>query len=249
MQTRRNGTTGAKRAAGVLAILMLAVPAFAVDIIDDPIQIDERAAQLVQTTNSLCWEMYRFHQQQPDYRQSYREAKEIWSRAGELRDALRAGRPIETAVLMRQVTEMNETFAQLESTLAKWGPGDRSFAFPNGGPEPRTVITPGAEVDVPFFGGVRAGRSQVVVTDDGPPRLERRRLHPNARGSKRSLEREVAAVKVAMSYMVEDAGTTTAPNSPPPGSPAASGPVSQAPAPDSGPGVPQKIIPSSAKNP
>ena len=33
------------------------------------------------------------------------------------------------------------------------------------------------------------------MTEEGPPFLERRRLHPNSRGSKRSLERELAAVK------------------------------------------------------
>ncbi|MBI3863345.1 MAG: hypothetical protein HY290_15755 [Planctomycetia bacterium] len=249
MQTRRNGMSAAKAAGGVLAVLMLAVPVFAVDIIDDPMQIDERAAQVVQATNSLCWEMHRYHQQQPDYRQSYRAAKEIWSRAGELRDALRAGRAVETEVLLRQVTEMNETFAQVEKTLSKWGPGDRSSAAPNGGPGQRTVVTPGAEIDIPFFGGVRVGGPQVVVTDDGPPQLERRRLHPNSRGSKRSLERELAAAKVALSYLVEDAGVSNQPNSAAPGAPAASGPVPQPPVPDSGLGEPQKIVPPSTKKP
>jgi hypothetical protein len=232
----------------MLAALTLAGPVFAVDIIDDPMQIDERAAQLIQTSNSLCWEMHRFHQQQPDYRQSYRAAKEIWSRAGELREALRA-RPVETEALMRQITEMNEMFAQVEKTVSKWGTGDRSFVAPNNGPQQRLVVTPGAEIDIPFVGGVRVGRPQVVVADDGPPQLERRRLHPNSHGSKRSLERELAAVKVALSYLLEDATVNMEPNSDASGAPAATNAVPQAPAPDAALGDPQNIIPPSTKKP
>src|SRR4029077_18129659 len=104
----------------VLAVWGLAGSALAVDIVDDPAQIDERAAQIVQTANSLCWEMHRYHRQQPDYAQAYRTAKDVWARAGELRDALLA-RPVETEALMQQVTTMNENFRQLEQTLAKWG--------------------------------------------------------------------------------------------------------------------------------
>ena len=248
MRTLRNGIRATTTAAGVIAVLLLAGPASAVDIIDDPLQIDERAAQLVQASNSLCWEMHRFHQQQPDYRQSYRAAKEIWSRAGEMRSALRAG-PVETEVLLRQATEMNEIFAQVEKTLATWGPGDRSSVPPNGGPGQRTIVTPGAEIDIPFVGGFRVGDPQVVVTDDGPPQLQRRRLHPNSRGSKRSLERELAAVKLALNYLQEDATATTQPNSPAPGAPPATTPVPAPPAPESTLGDPQKIAPPATKKP
>src|SRR5258708_18253871 len=157
--------------------------------------------------------MHCLHQQQLDYRQSYRGAKEIWLRTGELRDALRAG-PVESEVLMRQMTELNDIFTQVEASLSKWGDGDRSLVAPNGGPGLRTVVTPGAEVDIPFVGGFRVGSPRVVVTDDGPPQLERRRLHQNSHGSKRCLERELAAAKVAMSYMLEDAGVTTDVNLP-----------------------------------
>jgi len=243
MFMRRNGIRATTAAAGILATLTLAVPAFAVDIIDDPMQIDGRATQLIQTSNSLCWEMHRFHQQQPDYRQSYRAAKEIWSRTGELRDALRAG-PVESDVLVRQMTELNDIFTQVEKSLSKWGDGDRSLVAPNGGRGQRTVVVPGDEVDIPFVGGFRVGGPRVVVTDDGPPQLERRRLHPNSHGSKRCLERELAAVKVAISYMLEDAGVTTQQNAP-----ADNGAVPQPPAPGSTLGDPQKIIPPATKKP
>jgi len=243
MFLRRNGISTTTIAAGLLATLTLAVPAFAVDIIDDPMQIDERATQLIQTSNSLCWEMHRFHQQQPDYRQSYRAAKEIWSRTGELRDALRAG-PVESEVLVRQMSELNEIFTQVEMSLLKWGDGDRSLVAPNGKPGQRTVVVPGDEVDIPFVGGFRVGGPRVVVTDDGPPQLERRRLHANSHGSKRCLERELAALKVSMSYMLEDAGVTTDANLP-----ADNSAVPQPPAPGSELGSPQKIAPPAPKKP
>src|SRR5262245_59289405 len=170
-------------AAGVLAVLMCAAPVLAVDVLDDPVQIDERAAQLLQTSNSLCWEMFRYHQQHPDYRASYRAAKDLWSRAGELRDALRTG-PVETEALAQQVSQMNETFAQFERSLSKWGDGDRSLV-PVGGGGPRTVVTNGVGVDLPFL-GVRVGGPRYIVTDDGPPPFERLKLHANSRGSRRS---------------------------------------------------------------
>jgi hypothetical protein len=247
MRMRQSGTRAAMAAGGVLAILMWAVPVFAVDVVDDPLQIDERAAQLLQTSNSLCWEMHRYHQQQPDFRSSYRAAKEIWSRAGELRDAVRAG-PVETEVLAQQLTQMNETFVQLEKSLAKWGDGDRSPAPPNEGRGPRTVETPGAEIDLPLI-GVRLGGPRYVVADDGPPPLERRRLHPNSRGSQRSLERELASVKVSLSYLLEDAGVPVEPTRPQTGPGAATGPVPQPPQPGPELGEPEKIVPPSAKKP
>ena len=242
MRTQRIGIGSITTVLGLLATMAFAMPVFAVDIIDDPMQIDERATQLIQTSNLLCWEMHRYHQQQPNYRESYRAAKELWSQAGQLRDALRAS-PVETEVLMRRCTEMNEIFAQLENTVSKWGPGDTSLAA--AGPGPRTVVNPGVVVDIPFV-GVRVGGSQVVV-DDGSPQLDRRRIHQNARGSKRSLEREMAAVKVALSYLLEDAGVT--PNAPPAGSPTLASPVPQAPAPAPGLGDPQEVVPPSPKKP
>jgi hypothetical protein len=247
MQTSRNALL-VTVAAGVLAVLMCARPAFAVDVLDDPVQIDERAAQLLQTSNSLCWEMYRYHQAQADYRAMYRAAKDIWSRAGELRQALRTG-PVETEALGQLVAQMNETFGQLEKTLSRWGDGDRSQVPLAGGGGPRTVVTTGGVgIDVPFV-GVHVGGPRYIVTDDGVPQLERLRLHPNSPGSRRSLERELAAVKVALKYLQEDAGMageTNAPG-PAPAAPDASGPVPQPPDPDTTLGEPEKISPPSAK--
>jgi hypothetical protein len=177
----------------MLAVLMLAGAGFAVEIIDDPIQIDERAAEIVQTSNSLCWEMHRYHRQNPDFPQAYKAAKQLWSQASALRDALRAG-PMESDSLTPQVAQMNENLTQIENSLANWGDGDRSQVPLNNGSTPRTVLTPGVGVNVPFV-GVHVGAPRYVVTDDGPPTLQRRRLHPNSRASKKSLEREIAAVR------------------------------------------------------
>jgi hypothetical protein len=225
-------------AAAALAVLICTRPALAEDVIDDPVQIDERVAQLLQTSNSLSWEIFRYHQQQPDYPESYRAAKQIWSRAGELREALRAG-PVETEALVRQITQMNETLAQLEGSLSQWGDGDRSLV-PAGGGGQRTVVTSRAGVDLPFL-GVHVGRPRYVVTDDGPPQLERRKLHPNSPGSSRSLERQFAAVRVALEYLEEDVRLT--------GDATATGPARQPPDADTTLGEPVKIAPRSTKKP
>lgn len=229
----------------LFAVLLFPVPGFAVDIVDDPIQIDERAAQLLQVSNSLCWEIYRFHQQQPEFPQTYRAAKEIWSRTADLRTAMRNG-PLETDSLLQQVSQMHELFTLVENSLSKWGDGDRSSLGPIGGSGPRPVLTPGVAIDIPFV-GVRVGTPRVAVMDDNVPQLERRRLHPNSHGSKRSLERELAAVKVAFSDLREDAGLTGLPV---PALPSASppiGPVPRPPQPDPDLGEPQKIQPSPVK--
>jgi hypothetical protein len=88
----------------------------------------------------------------------------------------------------------------------------------------------------------------------------RRRLHPNSHGSKRSLERELAAVKVAVNYLVEDAGMSgqAAPPVPTPASAASSAGSSTGPVPNppdagdttpasSNQGEPVKIGPKAAK--
>jgi hypothetical protein len=234
----------------MLAILGLSRTGFAVDILDDAVQMDDRVAQVVQASNALCWEMYRYHQQNPDYTQGYRAAKQLWSRAGGLRDALRAG-PVETEAFVQEVAQINELFSQIEKTVSTWGDGDRTPLLANNGRNPPPdrsprVVDPGVSVNLPLVGGVQLGRPRMVVTEDGQATLERRRLHPNSRGSKRSLEREVASLKVAVSYLVEDSGVT-ADTAPATGSPA-KGPVPNPPE-ENELGEPQKIVPPSAKKP
>jgi hypothetical protein len=204
-------------------MLVLARPGLAVEVLDDQMQIDERAAQIVQTSNSLCWEMYRYHQMQPDYAQAYRAAKQLWAQAGALRDTLWAG-PMESEALAQQVQQMADLLDRVEKTLAKWGDGDRSLVPSNAGPGMRTIVTPGASVDIPFV-GIQVGGPRVAVVEDGAPVLERRRLHANSRGSKRSLERELAAVRVAFGYLQEDSGVTATPLPPAPGRAPSGGPV------------------------
>jgi len=112
-------------------------------------------------------------------------------------------------------------------------------------------VTPGVSVQIPFI-GVQVGSPRMAIVEDGPPLLERRRLHPNSRGSKRSLEREFAAMKVAVGYLNEDTGisATAAPASAAPASAAPTGnpPVPQPP--DAGPvlGDPVKIGPLLPEN-
>ena len=244
MQFRRNRTS----AMMVVLGLLLASPVRAVDVVDDPTQIDERATQLIQTSNSLCWEMHRFHQQQPGYRESYRAAKELWSQAGQLQEAIRSG-PVETELLLRQITVMNDLFTQVKATLSKWESGDRSLIAGGGEPVQRTVVTPGVAVDIPFIGLRVGGGQEVVVTNESPEQIERKRLHPNSRGSKRSLERELAAVEVALNYLSEDAGMPVQNSSATTGATSETGPVPLAPTPDPKNAETQNVVPAAEKKP
>jgi hypothetical protein len=193
--------------ATLLATLSAPQRAMAVDILDDPIQIDERVTQLIQTSNSLCWEMYRYHQKQTDFTDNYRAAKQLWTQATQIQEAIRTG-PVETQLLQQRMTELNQGFTQLEKSLSKWDTGDRTSIPMTSGPTLREVVAPGTSVDLPLL-GIHVGGPDVVVTEDGTPQLQRLRLHPNSHGSKRSLEREVAAVKVALSYLSEDVGVSS----------------------------------------
>ena len=223
------------RCASVLSawglLLTLASPAFAVDIIDDPAQIDERVTQLIQATNSLCWEMYNYHQQQPEFKESYQAVKDIWQKSGQLQEALRTS-TVETEVLNGTLTEMNDSFARTLNTLSGWQSGDQTSVASNAEPALRTVVSPGIGVDIPFV-GIRVGGPDVVVTEQQAPVFQRKRLHRNSRGSKRSLEREIAAVNVALSYLLEDAGLIDASDSLPTNDRPASAPTPKPPQPNS----------------
>ncbi|MBS0204521.1 MAG: hypothetical protein JSS49_16585 [Planctomycetes bacterium] len=217
MKTARSGIRLLATVAvvGILAMAAMAKPARAVEILDDPIQIDDRMTQLIQTSNALCWEMFRYHQQQPNFDEAYRAAKEIWYQADQVQRALRTG-PMETAALIQQASEINQKFTALEKALTKWGDGDRSSLAMNASvPVQRTIVAPGVGVNLPLI-GVHVGGAPVVVDDEVLSPLERHRLHPNSPGSKRSLERELAATKVAVNYLMEDAGVTATANSPTP---------------------------------
>jgi hypothetical protein len=150
---------------------------------------------------------------------------------------------------------MNENLTLLERNLETWGDGDRSQVPPAplaGAPGSRTVMVDrGVGVNLPLLGVHVGGRPRYVVTDDGPPVLTRQRLHPNSHGSKKSLERELAAARTAMNYLMEDGGVSLDPHAAPPArSPAGKGQGAKPPVPnppDSGLGEPVKILPQSAK--
>src|SRR5262249_48974044 len=59
------------------------------EVLDDPAQVDELAANVQKTSNSLCWELHRYHRDKPDFIDAYKQAKEVWEMSGTLRDALR----------------------------------------------------------------------------------------------------------------------------------------------------------------
>jgi hypothetical protein len=186
------------------------------ELSDDPVHLDELAAYLQQHSNSLCWEMHRSHRQQPDFTTAYRAAKEIWSMSGAMRDSLRAG-PIDANTITGDIVRMHELFMTVEKTTSKWGDGLRPAPTRAPGDTRTVVVTPGAgvDIDIPFIGGgVRVGTPRVVVSDQGPSVMDRRRFHPHARGSQRALARELAGVRTGIDYLLEDTGAQS--NSSPP---------------------------------
>ncbi|WP_010586381.1 hypothetical protein [Schlesneria paludicola] len=231
---------------GFLTALALAGPALAVDVVDDPAQIDERVTQVMQTTNSLCWEMYNYHQQQPGFKESYQSLKDIWEKSRQVQEALRTG-TVETEVLNNKLIEMNDSFIGIQKTLSDWQAGDQTSVATNAEPVLRTVVSPGVGVDIPFI-GLRVGGPDVVVTEQPAPVFQRKRLHVNARGSKRSLEREIAAARVAMSYLLEDAGIGEQSDWSATGDRPASAPAPQPPRPDSALKTPSETVPPRVKS-
>ena len=240
--------------------------ASAAEIIEDPIHISELAVYTQQTANSVCWELHRFHQQQPDYPFAYRDAKEIWSLAGMLRDQLQAG-PVDSANAAQQLARMNMLLTGIEKATAKWGDGLRPAPLPAELMERRGVVVgPGAGVgvNVPFF-GIRLSAPRIAVADEvvAVPAPPHRAFHPNSRGSRRSLEREIFTLRTALAYLTEDANLTIAvapPADAPPGTPTPIAPTALPPAspprpapvqPSNGPDLesPVKVFPSSAATP
>lgn len=215
-------------------------------LLDDPVHIDELAGYLQTVSNSLCWEMHRYHREQPDFTEAYRPAKEIWQMAGGLRDAMRTG-PVDLELVQSRINRINDLMSNVEKVTERWGDGLKPTAVPV---EPRVAVTPGAGVnlDIPFVGGLRVGAPRVYVPDDAPPVLDRRRIHPNARGSKRALERELFGTRVAINYLMEDTGVAmpdetvrpaeTLKQAPKPSPPEPAGPALSAPV---------KITPPAAK--
>lgn len=193
-------------AGAVSCVLCLAAAGWAADPVlpDDPAHLDELAADLQKASNELCWELHKYHQQQPDFKEIYRTAKDLWSLSGAYRDALRAG---DTPAMADQIARMNDLYNKVQAVTAKWGDG--VIPATDAPPDEKVVVVPGSRVnvDVPLlFGGIHIGRpSQVVVAEPRPPALPRRRPHPHAHGSKRSLEREMFATQVALQYLNEDA--------------------------------------------
>jgi len=188
----------------------------AATVLDDPAHLDELAASLQQKSNTLCWELHRYHQQQPDFKDAYRNAKELWSLSGKYREALRAS---DAPALNDNVARMVDLFNRVQTTVNGWGDGViQSTPTPTPPQEERVVVVPGSgmNVNIPllFGGGIQVGRSpQVVVTEPKQPEFRMRRPHAHARGSKRSLERELLTTQLALQYLAEDTGFNPA-NSP-----------------------------------
>lgn len=223
-------------------------PVSATEILDDPAHFTELSSSVVQTANTLCWELHRFHQQQPDFPVLYRDSKEIWSQASMLQDALQNG-PVDSAVATQQIAKMTMLLGNVEKGMSKWGDGIRPVneVVARRG----VVVSPrgGVGVNVPFF-GFRIAAPRIAVADEVivPGPANRQAIHPNGHGSRRSLDRQLLAVKTALANLSEDVGVPVAVQGPTPvptelnPAPAAN-PLPEAPRPQ--PPVPQSAVPDS----
>ncbi len=256
MSTRFASATAASFLAGFLIWAVQVAPAKAADfeVLDDPAQVDELAGVVQRTGKSLCWELHRFHRDKPDFNEAYKQAREVWGMSGMLRDALRAGN-VDPATLNDQVLRMNDALTRFEKGTANWGDGVRpGISTPD---EPKTVVVAPSPVNVEvplLFGGSISvgGGSRMVVADPAPSNLPRKRFHPNAHGSRRALDRELATVRFAMNNLLEDTGAVPTAGAVPSDSaaPAGAKPTPTPPAPnppDASTGPVLKISPPSAK--
>ena len=192
--------------------------ASATEILDDTSHFTELTNSAMQTANTLCWELHRYHQQQPDFPVLYRDAKEVWTQASTLQNALQNG-PVDAAVAKQQIGRMTSLLVNIEKGTAKWGDGVRPV--PAGDVVRRNVVVQrgGYGVNVPYF-GFRLAAPRVAVAEEVvvPAPANRNAIHPNGRGSRRSLDREIFAVKTALANLSEDiaipavtSGTTPVP--------------------------------------
>lgn len=205
----------------ILGAVSITVPSAvqADEPVTDVVHFSELSGYVQQTANSLCWEMYRFHQQQPDFLDAYRDAKEIWTLAGSLRGSLQNG-PVADVQAADLANRMAELAARIETVTRKWGDGMRPAPPPAPlDPQHRVIVTPGAGigVDVPFF-GIRLATPRIAIAEEVPPVLPMpqavRTYHRHARGSRRSLDRELTTLKTALGYLVEDAAPLASPVAP-----------------------------------
>lgn len=234
-----------KVALSMVTVVAIAAPLHAAEPIDDPVHIDELAAAVQTAANSLCWEMHRYHRQQAGFAETYRTAKDLWASAGALRDSIRAG--ADSAAVAERVAQMLPLLYQSEKQAAGWGDGIRPSpsSVTVQTPGESIVVTPdaGVAIDVPFV-GIRVGRPRAPVAQVVPaqPQLARRNYHPNSRGSRKSLDREFAAVRTLLGYLAEDTGVVQ---------PAEAGPNPTPTAATAGPtlGAPTRIGPPSPPKP
>ncbi|MBI5760254.1 MAG: hypothetical protein HZA46_17195 [Planctomycetales bacterium] len=81
--------------------------------------LDELALEVQRKANELCWEMYLYHRHQPDFRETYKAAREIWSLAGHIHELLHRD-PAPLGHVVKDMLELDQLFQLIENDMAAW---------------------------------------------------------------------------------------------------------------------------------
>jgi hypothetical protein len=81
--------------------------------------VDQLAIEVRERANSVCWELFGTCRARPAYDQVYRDAKEVWSTAGHIRNlVLNSGNQ---SKIQREALEMDQLLTKIRMQINTWG--------------------------------------------------------------------------------------------------------------------------------
>lgn len=81
--------------------------------------VDQLAIEVRERANLVCWELYGTCRARPAYDQVYRDAKEVWSTAGHIRNlVLNSGNQ---SKIQREAVEMDQLLTKIRMHINTWG--------------------------------------------------------------------------------------------------------------------------------
>lgn len=108
-----------KTAMRILSVALVLGSLGSTSLIAAPFQhVDSLASEIRDRANDVCWEMYRNCRHQPAFRQTYRDAKEMWSIGGHIHDLVHnSSNP---SRVQRNAVELAELLAGIRQQVADW---------------------------------------------------------------------------------------------------------------------------------
>lgn len=84
--------------------------------------VDSLAGEIRDRANDVCWELYRNCRHQPAFRETYRDAKEMWSIGGHIHDLVHnSSNP---SRVQRNAIELAELLAGIRQQVEEWNGGE-----------------------------------------------------------------------------------------------------------------------------